>query len=503
MKSSSHSIESWISTTPKLKAGVFSNLFENKTLQWWAYIALLLVTDFIMVGLGFRLAYIIRFNLFLPIFNLEIVPLLSYYQGLSLTLIPIWIVLFSLSGLYSRSRLLGGTQEYAKVFRANTIGMLLVIVAGFLDPVFIFARGWLVLAWGSIFLVVALGRFLLRRVVYALRMRGFFLTPALIIGANDEGRLLGEQLYGWWRSGLHVMGYIDDDNLPGTPVYKNLHVLGDLDSIDSIVEQYNVGELVLATSALNREKMLEVFKRYGMGEKINLRLSSGLFEIITTGLEVKELAYVPLVNVNKVRITGLNAMLKTLLDIGLTVLLLVLLSPLLLLIAIAIRLDSEGPIIHRRWVMGVNGTRFQAFKFRTMVQNGGQILEMHPTLVQKLSRHYKLVEDPRVTKVGKLLRRYSLDELPQLVNVLRGEMSLVGPRMISPPEMKEYSKWGINLLTVRPGITGLWQVSGRSDVSYEKRVQLDMYYIRNWSIWSDLYILLQTIPAVIKGRGAY
>jgi lipopolysaccharide/colanic/teichoic acid biosynthesis glycosyltransferase len=153
--------------------------------------------------------------------------------------------------------------------------------------------------------------------------------------------------------------------------------------------------------------------------------------------------------------------------------------------------------------MGVNGRHFDAFKFRTMRQDGETILAARPDLQAELAKNHKLKDDPRVTRVGKFLRKYSLDEFPQLFNVLRGEMSLVGPRMISPVEMDKYDRWDINLLTVRPGITGLWQVSGRSDVAYEERVRLDMYYIRNWSIWLDLQLILQTIPAVIKGKGAY
>ncbi len=154
--------------------------------------------------------------------------------------------------------------------------------------------------------------------------------------------------------------------------------------------------------------------------------------------------------------------------------------------------------------MGVNGRSFDAFKFRTMHVNGDEILDAHPELKEELAREHKLKNDPRITRLGRILRKLSLDELPQVFNVLRGEMSIVGPRMISPEEMEKYQQLGMNLLTVKPGITGLWQVSGRSDVSYEERVRMDMYYIRNWNIWLDLQIIFQTIPAVlISHRGAY
>ena len=153
--------------------------------------------------------------------------------------------------------------------------------------------------------------------------------------------------------------------------------------------------------------------------------------------------------------------------------------------------------------MGVNGKQFDAYKFRTMVTNGTEILADSLDLRAELAENHKLKDDPRITQLGRLLRRFSLDELPQVFNVLMREMSLVGPRMISPAEMNKYDQWGINLLTVNPGITGLWQVSGRSDVSYKDRVRMDMHYIRNWSLWLDLQLLMQTIPAVLRARGAY
>jgi lipopolysaccharide/colanic/teichoic acid biosynthesis glycosyltransferase len=153
--------------------------------------------------------------------------------------------------------------------------------------------------------------------------------------------------------------------------------------------------------------------------------------------------------------------------------------------------------------MGLNGRQFDAYKFRTMHVNGDEILDRSPELKAELAANHKLKDDPRVTRLGHFLRRFSLDELPQFLNVIKRDMSVVGPRMISPVEMEQYAKWGINLLTVRPGITGLWQVSGRSDVDYQERVRLDMQYVRNWTIWLDLQLILRTIPAVLNAKGAY
>lgn len=472
--------------------------------QWSFYRLVLLISDTIMLGIAFRLAYTLRFNMNIGVFQQDGVPSLSFYQSIVMLLIPTWLVIFALGGLYNRKNLLGGTREYARLFNATAIGAFLVIAVGFLLPDFVFARGWLLVSWGLAFLLAAISRFLLRRVVYALRAEGYFLSQAVIVGANDEGLSLAEQLMSWKTSGFHLLGFIDKKVPAGERITGHLHCLGSLDNLDYIVNRYGVEEIILASSAFSsRDGLLEIFKNYGVASGISVRMSSGLYEIITTGLTVNEFAYVPLVEVNQVRLSGIDQILKLILDYSLTIPGLILISPLLLALAIAIKLDSPGPIIHRRRVMGINGRQFDAFKFRTMHVNGDEILAAHPELQEELARNYKLKDDPRVTRIGRFIRKLSLDELTQVVNVLRGEMSLVGPRMISPEEILEYDRWDINLLTVRPGITGLWQVSGRSDVTYDQRVRLDMHYIRNWTIWLDIQLLLQTIPAVLNKRGAY
>jgi lipopolysaccharide/colanic/teichoic acid biosynthesis glycosyltransferase len=237
---------------------------------------------------------------------------------------------------------------------------------------------------------------------------------------------------------------------------------------------------------------------------VSLRLSSGLYELLTTRVTVQHFGTLPLLRLDKIRLAPVEALLKATLDYALTTALLILLAPVLLAIAVLIRLDSPGPVLYRRRVLGGAQAPFDAFKFRTMHVDGHALLAAHPDALAVLKANHKLQDDPRVTRIGRWLRRASLDELPQLFNVMRAEMSLVGPRMITPEELEKYGRPGINLHTVKPGITGLWQVSGRSDLSYEERVRLDMYYVRNYSIWMDLQILfVQTIPAVLERRGAY
>ncbi len=200
---------------------------------------------------------------------------------------------------------------------------------------------------------------------------------------------------------------------------------------------------------------------------------------------------------------SLDDQLKQVLDIVAVSISLLMLWPLLLLLAFIVRLDSPGPIIHRRRVVGENGTEFDAFKFRSMVTNGDEVLAQHPELLKQWQKDVKLKEDPRVTGCGAWMRKYSLDELPQLLNVLRGEMSIVGPRMISPAELDRFGEYADERMSVKPGITGLWQVSGRSDLDHEKKLVLDIQYVRTRNIWLDARLILLTIPVALRGGGAY
>jgi exopolysaccharide biosynthesis polyprenyl glycosylphosphotransferase len=472
--------------------------------QWVIFRVVLVAVDLLMIGFAFRLSYILRFDVPFGIFDETAFVSLTHYNQLGLRAAGLWVLIFWLNGLYARENLLGGTREYSSIFRSSSEGVLGIIIAGFLFSWVIVSRGWLVMAWVFTITFVILGRFILRRVVYFLRRHGYFLTPAVIVGANQEGRWLAEQLQKWETSGLHVVGFVDKKFAATTPLFNNLVNLGSVEQLGEIIEQFQIGEVILASSAFStRDYLMDIFKKYGISNTVNLRMSSGLYEVITTGMTVNEFAYVPLVNVHKVRLTGTDIMLKTILDYTLSVIGVIVLSPLFVLLAILIKFSSSGPILHKRRVMGLNGRQFYALKFRTMHVNGDEILNRRPELKEELARNHKLKNDPRVTRIGAILRKISFDELPQLFNVLRREMSLVGPRMISPEEVAMYKQFDMNLLTVMPGITGLWQVSGRSDISYDERVRLDMYYIRNWSIWLDLQLLFQTIPAVLKSRGAY
>jgi exopolysaccharide biosynthesis polyprenyl glycosylphosphotransferase len=474
------------------------------------YLFALLVSDTIMLVVAFTLAYWLRFNIGIGI-DLDVIPDPQHYFQILPYLIPLWLLLFFLSELYNFRYLLGGTQEYSRAFSACMSGMILVVLATFIEPNFVVARAWLLMFWLLSSFFVTTSRFVLRRTAYQLRHKSYFVTPVIIIGTNEEAMALAQQLSNSPTSGVKVIGFISEtrkakiNKALQTEAIKDIPILGTLNNLPILVEQWGVQAIIAATTALKREELLCVYEQLANFPEVDLHLSSGLFEVITTGVQVHTMESVPFVTLNRVRLEPLEMFFKTMIDYTLVLSGIICLLPLFAILALLIRLDSPGPIFFRRKVMGMGGKPFDAFKFRTMRIDGDEMLARdYPELKARLDANHKLKYDPRITRVGHYLRRFSLDELPQLFNILLGQMSLVGPRMINPIELEKFGRQRMNLLTVKPGLTGLWQVSGRSDLTYDERVRLDMYYIHNYSIWMDLQILfIQTLPAVLKGTGAY
>jgi exopolysaccharide biosynthesis polyprenyl glycosylphosphotransferase len=476
----------------------------HSALPWPIGPLALVAADGLALVAAFSLAYLLRFKAGIPLMATP-PHSIAFYSSLAFWAVPAWLVLFALYRLYAPNCLYEGFAQYARIAHGCTVGMVVIIVISFLEPALFISRGWLLLTWVTSIAMVSGLRFGLRRGVTFLRHRGLFLSPTLIVGTNDEGQALAEQFQGDPACGLRVVGFIASGDQPGA-VTGGLPVLGTVDDLVRLIplsEHWGIREIVVATTGLSRPELLELYRTFGRSGTVRLRLSSGLFDILTTGLRVQEIGSVPLMTPLRMRITGLDAVLKTSLDYLGAIGLLLCLAPVMAVIAALIKLDSPGPALHRRRVLGQAGRTFDAFKFRTMVADADALLAADARLRAAFAQGYKLKDDPRVTRLGRWLRRTSLDELPQLLNVLRGEMSLVGPRMIVPDEAARYGKWQLNLLTVKPGITGPWQVRGRNDIAYEERVQLSMDYIRGYSIWLDLELLLRTITVVFRGKGAY
>lgn len=483
----------------RLAAQPFS---ATRRAQHRLYMLMLLVGDSLAIALALTSAYSVRFEFAIALFEASDLPqrLPLYWV---LFVIPPCLLVLGLIQLYDTQYLLGGMQEYARILNATAILVTATIILSFFLPFLRPSRGFIALSWVFVTAFLLMERFVVRHLVYRMRRRGFMTRRTLIVGGDEDARHIAEQLLSTPTCGAQVLGFVSNQHPLGTPLTNNLGVLGTLDRLPALVDRYGVEEIVVSTEGLHRAEIIGVFQNYAYAEDVDLRFLPGLFEIFATGVRVKEIGSVPLVSMNRVRLDPWESSIKTAMDYLGALFLLTLLSPIFIILAVLIKRDSPGPVFHKRRVVGRGGQTFDAFKFRTMRVDGDAILAQYPALQEELRRNHKLKNDPRVTKLGAFVRRTSLDELPQLVNILLGQMSLVGPRMITLEEMDKYGKWRWNLLTVKPGITGLWQISGRSDISYEERVRLDMYYIRNYTLWLDLLILWRTAPAVFKRRGAY
>ena len=488
----SHSIDT-VATSPARAETRASTL-------WTLVLAAIALGDAVGVAVSFALAYTLRFWVGWEIFRGGYVHP-EFYATLTGVLVCCWVGIFALYGLYNPHNLFGGTQEYIRIFNSSTLSVLLVVMITFLLPDFVIARAWLLMAWAFTLLITTLWRFSARRLVYTIRRAGYLTERVVVLGANAEGIAVAQQLCATPSSGITIIGFVDDTLSPGSEVMPGASVLGPVSSFQTIVQHYAADVVIIADTAIVRDRLSTIYGAMETLHQIDVRLSPGLFDLLTIGVQVREQGFVPLLALNKTRITGPHAFGKALIDRVGALVGMIILSPLFLIIALLIWREDRGPVIYRRRVMGSGSCSFDAFKFRTMRLDGDTLLS--PEQRQELRESGKLKADPRITRIGTFLRQTSIDELPQLVNVILGQMSLVGPRMLTKEELTHFGRWQHSLLSVRPGLTGLWQISGRSNLGYEDRVRLDIQYIRNHSIWLDLYIIYRTIPTVIAGRGAY
>jgi len=326
----------------------------------------------------------------------------------------------------------------------------------------------------------------------------------LIVGAGAVGQQLGRALQSYRWMGLELVGYADDDEAKQGRTFIGCSVLGALEDVSTIVSQYAIDEVILTLPPRAQEQVRQII--LALQElPVNVRLVPDVLELVFIRASVEEIAGIPLIGLREPAIEGPDRVVKRLFDLTVGGLALLVFLPLMLAVALAVRADSPGPILFRQRRIGEGGRPFQMLKFRTMRQ-GAEADERR--LAQEAGRgppvFAKQPDDPRVTRVGRLLRRFSIDELPQLFNVLKGDMSLVGPRPELPWLVESYEPHHRKRFAVPQGMTGWWQVNGRSDrADYTLRVEDDLYYIRNWSVWLDVRILLMTLAAVIQGKGAY
>ena len=407
----------------------------------------------------------------------------------------IWVAVFHALALYD-IHYLSGAEEFQRILSAVSIGMLLIAMFSFwwdmpLSP----AR--LALTWSIALLLELSVRRLVRWRLRRLRHEGPLSLRTLLIGTNDEARELADSLVP--SLGFGAIGCVET-SANNHSWNGSLPILGNVQDLEQTIRRQGAECLFVASTSVTPSEMLDIY-RAGRRTGVEMRISANLPQILTSRLTVQPIGKVMAVSVRPARLSGAQALLKRFFDLAASTLGLVVSLPFLALIGVAVRLTSRGPVLFSQTRVTQGGREFTMHKFRTMIPDADRAGEVPQA--QLAQPFFKMAEDPRLTKVGRILRTFSLDELPQLWNVLRGDMSLVGPRPLRAEQVAADPEALSPRHEVRAGMTGWWQIHGRNDLSYEEALRLDVFYIENWSLGLDLYILLKTVGAIVRRRGAY
>jgi exopolysaccharide biosynthesis polyprenyl glycosylphosphotransferase len=417
--------------------------------------------------------------------------------------LPFWVVLGRLYGLYA-----GGEEradhstvdDFFGVFNMLTVGawlfFALAYVLEFADPSF----PKLGLFWVLAIVLVVCCRTLARSLV---RRTDAYIQNTVVVGAGHVGQRVARKLLQHPEYGVNIIGFIDDNPRVREKGLERLSVLGSTAQLPELVEALAVERVIVAFTGNRYSQTVNLIRTLSeLGVQVDV--VPRLFDVLGPHMRVHAAEGLPLLGLAPARLSRSSLFLKRALDLLVAGLALVVLAPLFALVAIAIKLDSPGPVFFRQVRMGRNGTIFTILKLRTMTADADARKEEVAHLNKHLTndpRMFKAPHDPRVTRVGRFLRRYSLDELPQFVNVLRGQMSLVGPRPLILDEHRHVDDWARKRLDLKPGITGLWQVLGRDDIPFEEMVGLDYRYVSNWSLANDFKLILKTVPAMLRSGG--
>ena len=424
--------------------------------------------------------------------------------AIGLISLPVWPLLFAQQGLYQSRRLSRRMEELRLVINASLAGVIALagISVLFQEPL---SRGWLGLVFVAVVAAVALERELVRRGIGALRRHGLLTRRVLVVGENSEAQELAAMMRAKPDLGYDVVGFLAEG--AGGPVmdgYASRHLgpyLGSAEHVVDLVRETNANGVVVATTGVNKDsanRLVRQLTRAGM----YVEMTSAMSDISTSRISVRNLGEYPMVCVEPVAGVSWRTMAKRIFDVTMASFAMIIVAPVLAIAAVAIRVTSGKGVLFRQERVGRNGVNFTVFKLRTMVADAEDRLAELSEFNEAAGPMFKMKNDPRVTTVGRFLRATSIDELPQLFNVINGDMSLVGPRPALPSEAAQWDESLRERLRVRPGITGMWQVSGRFTASIETYARLDLYYVDNWSLVTDVAIILKTIPAVLRRDGA-
>lgn len=412
-----------------------------------------------------------------------------------------WLAAVGVKGGYERRFLGTGPEEYRRLADATLLLFVVLAAASFASKSDI-SRAYVMISLPAAFLFSYVGRRQLRSWLYRRRLAGEGLQRVLVVGRADSVAHLSTQFAREPWLGLVPVG---------TKVLEPADLAGDSanrpsDGLEAVLASVDACDAKVLAVASHPDLSGEALRRLAWeleGRRVDLLVSPGILEVTGARLSIRPVAGLSLLHLERPAFRGWRVLAKALVDRGASLALIAMVSPLLMVTALAVKVGSRGPVLFHQTRIGVDGEPFRMLKFRSMVVDAEcrlpelQVNNEHDGLM------FKMRDDPRITRVGKVMRRFSLDELPQLWNVVRGEMSLVGPRPPLPQEVERYDHAALRRLRVRPGLTGLWQVSGRSNLSWDESLRLDLRYVDNWSLWLDLTILWRTGRAVLARNGAY
>lgn len=446
------------------------------------------------------------------------------YGALLLLVVLIRLLALRYYDLYRLRGEFSFLEDSIRIFKSTAIGSLLIVAAAFLYRggfdyrAFSYARAIFLLdffiALASLYTV----RLLVRSAQSFFRARGINLIPTLVVGQGPEAALCIKEMRERPSLGYRVVGAVGGvasgvvGGQVGIQTYEGVPVVSDFAGLPDAIRESGANEVIIADSSVDGDALFDVMMRCGRRRGVEFRIAPSLFNCLPSKTEVDQIGALPMIRLFREPLSDFTRATKRFVDISIASITIALLSPLWILIAALIKFDSKGSCFYAQERVGMDGRIFLVYKFRTMRIDSNN--EIHREYQRKfIAGHaeanvgdaekpaYKLRDDPRITRVGRVLRRLSLDEIPQLYNVLRGDMSIVGPRPPIPYEVESYDLWHRKRLDMKPGLTGLWQVSGRNRLPFEEMVKLDLFYIENWSLLFDFKIILRTVLAIVRGDG--
>ncbi|MCL2008431.1 MAG: undecaprenyl-phosphate galactose phosphotransferase WbaP [Treponema sp.] len=460
----------------------------------------MVISDFIAVMLSFGAGFFVVKLYYIYIDNwggINFKSFVTYWPYL-----PIFIMIFWMMKLYPGIALAPAEETrgfaIASLLAHTGINVSRYIQYQDIDSIFVA----FIFSWVFSTAVLMVCRDIMHFVIAKMNMKGI---PVVVYGAGPTGRLVVDRLLKAKKVGYEPVVILDDNAEHGN-TYKSIPIIHNTGLGPELVERYKIKMAILAMPNLSQGEMTSLINNSVSAFRYNV-LIPNFFNINNIWMTVRDFdGILGFATGHRLKMFW-NLAIKRINDLIFVTVGGLIILPLLLIIALAIKLSSKGPVLYGHKRVGLNGKHFYAYKFRSMIMDADKklesVLNADSRLKEEWEATHKLKDDPRITKVGKFLRRTSFDEFPQLLNILKGEMSLVGPRPVTDPEITKYGENAKRVLTVKPGLTGLWQVSGRSDTDYSERVSYDLYYIQSWSVWLDLWIMYRTPGAIIKGRGAY